>query len=62
MSSSPSTRFDGSDIDGLREDEMAIPKKFLEVTQLVSLLCARSSSRSTAVMIPYVSLCTRMFN
>lgn len=31
MSSSPSTRFDGSDIDGLREDDLSIPKKFLQV-------------------------------
>lgn len=31
MSSSPSTRFDGNDIDGLKEDELSIPKKFLEV-------------------------------
>lgn len=31
MSSSPSTRFDGSDIDGLKEDELAVPKKFLQV-------------------------------
>lgn len=31
MSSSPSTRFDGSDIDGLKEDDLSIPKKFLQV-------------------------------
>eukprot|EP00752_Nemacystus_decipiens_P007728 g6909.t1 len=31
MSSSPSTRFDGSDIDGLKEDELSIPKKFLQL-------------------------------
>lgn len=31
MSSSPSTRFDGSDIDGLKEDDLEIPKKFLQV-------------------------------
>lgn len=31
MSSSPSTRFDGSDIDGLKEDELSIPKTFLQV-------------------------------
>lgn len=30
-SSSPSTRFDGSDIDGLKESEMSYPKKFLEL-------------------------------
>jgi nucleoside-diphosphate-sugar epimerase len=29
-SSSPSTRFTGADIEGLREDQMEIPKKFLE--------------------------------
>lgn len=31
MSSSPSTRFDGSDIDGLKEDDLVIPKTFLQV-------------------------------
>eukprot|EP00667_Euglena_gracilis_P014509 EG_transcript_15039 len=30
MSSSPSTRFDGNDIVGLREDELHIPKTFLQ--------------------------------
>mmetsp|Transcript_4790 Transcript_4790/g.6322 ORF Transcript_4790/g.6322 Transcript_4790/m.6322 type:complete len:423 (-) Transcript_4790:375-1643(-) len=30
-SSSPSTRFDGSDIEGLREDELEFPEKFLEL-------------------------------
>lgn len=34
MSSSPSTRFDGSDIDGLKEDDLAIPKKFLQVIRI----------------------------
>ncbi|CAM9257829.1 unnamed protein product [Choristocarpus tenellus] len=31
MSSSPSTRFDGNDIDGLTEDQMKYPKKFLQL-------------------------------
>ena len=31
MSSSPSTRFDGNDIDGLKEADLKIPDKFLEV-------------------------------
>ncbi|CAM9163130.1 unnamed protein product [Discosporangium mesarthrocarpum] len=31
MSSSPSTRFDGKDIDGLREDQLKTPKKFLQM-------------------------------
>ncbi|CAM9654196.1 unnamed protein product, partial [Laminaria digitata] len=31
MSSSPSTRFDGYDIDGLKEDDLAVPKKFLQL-------------------------------
>ncbi|CAM9896702.1 unnamed protein product [Sphacelaria rigidula] len=31
MSTSPSTRFDGNDIDGLKEDELTIPKKFLQL-------------------------------
>jgi len=30
MSSSPSTRFDGNDIEGLTEDDLVIPKKFLQ--------------------------------
>ena len=30
MSSSPSTRFDGNDINGLKETELTIPKKFLQ--------------------------------
>ena len=30
MSSSPSTRFDGNDINGLREDELDFPKVFLQ--------------------------------
>ncbi|KAK3267914.1 hypothetical protein CYMTET_23556 [Cymbomonas tetramitiformis] len=30
MSSSPSTRFDGSDIEGLTEDQLTYPKKFLQ--------------------------------
>eukprot|EP00638_Chattonella_subsalsa_P000021 CAMPEP_0117742988 /NCGR_PEP_ID=MMETSP0947-20121206/5860_1 /TAXON_ID=44440 /ORGANISM="Chattonella subsalsa, Strain CCMP2191" /LENGTH=285 /DNA_ID=CAMNT_0005559589 /DNA_START=93 /DNA_END=947 /DNA_ORIENTATION=- len=30
FSSSPSTRFDGNDIDGLRESELKFPKKWLE--------------------------------
>lgn len=30
MSSSPSTRFDGKDIDGLKESELRYPKKFLQ--------------------------------
>lgn len=34
MSSSPSTRFDGNDIDGLKEDELEYPKKFLQVIWL----------------------------
>lgn len=34
MSSSPSTRFDGNDIDGLAEDDLSMPKTFLQV-----LLC-----------------------
>lgn len=38
MSSSPSTRFDGNDIDGLREDELSVPKKFLQVMRRVPLL------------------------
>ncbi|CAM9159661.1 unnamed protein product [Ascophyllum nodosum] len=31
MSSSPSTRFDGNDIDGLKEADLKIPDKFLEL-------------------------------
>lgn len=31
MSSSPSTRFDGSDIDGLREDDLPTLTKYLQV-------------------------------
>ena len=34
MSSSPSTRMDGGHIEGLREDQMKIPKKFLQVACL----------------------------
>ena len=30
MSSSPSTRFDGKDINGKRESELVIPKTFLQ--------------------------------
>lgn len=33
MSSSPSTRFDGSDIDGLREDDLPALTKYLQVLQ-----------------------------
>lgn len=43
MSTSPSTRFDGNDIDGLKEDELAMPKKFLQVGVSVQgqlVLCA----------------------
>ena len=31
MSSSPSTRFDGKDINGKRESELSFPKVFLQV-------------------------------
>jgi nucleoside-diphosphate-sugar epimerase len=31
MSSSPSTRFDGKDIDGLSEDELKFPKVYLQL-------------------------------
>lgn len=34
MSSSPSTRFDGNDIDGLKEDDLVIPEKFLEASKI----------------------------
>lgn len=34
MSSSPSTRFDGNDIDGLKEDDLSVPKKFLQVLHI----------------------------
>ena len=53
MSSSPSTRFDGSDIDGLREDELAIPKKFLQV---IMLYCYSTWTFSTAAMCAYSCL------
>lgn len=35
MSSSPSTRFDGSDIDGLKEDDLPTPKVFLQVIDMI---------------------------
>ena len=42
MSSSPSTRFDGNDIDGLKEDDLSVPKKFVQVMHkvpFVTLYC-----------------------
>ncbi|CAN0200960.1 unnamed protein product [Ectocarpus sp. 6 AP-2014] len=59
MSSSPSTRFDGSDIDGLKEDELEYPKKFLQLYAEskakgeVAVLGACSDSLLTVAIAPH---------
>lgn len=54
VSSSPSTRFDGSDIDGLKEDDLTIPKKFLQVCMRVPRgICGRKSLLPGPLHGPY---------
>ncbi|CAN0530639.1 unnamed protein product, partial [Ectocarpus sp. 12 AP-2014] len=59
MSSSPSTRFDGNDIDGLKENELEYPKKFLQLYAEskakgeVAVLEACSDSLLTVAIAPH---------
>lgn len=63
MSSSPSTRFDGNDIDGLKEDELEYPKKFLQVIWLPIRVHAHSQFCSFARRfnpLEFVNACSSM--
>jgi nucleoside-diphosphate-sugar epimerase len=50
LAGTPSTRFDGNDIDGLSEDQLKYPKKFLQLYaeskaqgEQVSVFCSSST-------------------
>lgn len=51
MSSSPSTRFDGNDINGLKEDDLVVPEKFLEASKTDGTDGAKNFTKCYTVFI-----------